>query len=421
MKKQYKQNTILLCIFPILIILLIQFSDSFCTNLYYKLQSLFIMDFLVDGRGLETNFATSYFNFAMLPCYAITSFAPAARSLVDKWGKKPILITNFFILIIGCTICISAKNLFPFLLGNAIVTFSCSMDIQCIFIVDEVPARFRGTIYGCSSAISSIAAIAIPMLRNLFIGTYHLSWRSIYAFGIGIAISIFLIILLLLNSKKAPLPTSLVKAPKSTALPNISGMKDTVSYIKNHSSIHKNLLLIFILGIATAGISFYNEPLISFSITDEAKINQSLIVEPVVLLMVSIASGYLSDHIGRHIAIRFNLFFSGCSMLLFLINLHTQPLPIILGSAWGAMAGAYYSSIDQLNLVIMELVPRQDRGKISALTTYLYGTGDAIGMLAASLLAMFISMEITKLLLTLPIFVVAWLLLMHSKFQLHKH
>lgn len=420
MRKQYKQNTNLLYIFPILVIWLIQFSDSFCSNLYYKLQSLFIIDFLVDGKGLETDFAISYFNLAMLPCYIITSFAPAARSLVDKWGKRPILMANFFILMTGCTICMSAKSLLPFLLGNAIVTFSCSMDIQCIFIVDEIPTRFRGTIYGCSSAIYACASMLIPLMRNLFIGTYHLSWRSIYAFGMGIVIFVFIIILLLFNQKRTRVHTTITKIPKSDTIPRTLWFKSAFLIIKNHSSIRRNLLLIFILGIATAGVSFYNEPLISFSITNESEINQSLLMEPVILLLVSIFSGYLSDHINRYVAIRINLFISGCSILLFLINLHTQPVPFILGIAWGAMTGSYFSSIDQLTLIIMELVPRQDRGKISALTTYLYGAGDAIGMLTAGLLSMCLSMEIAKLLLTLPIFAAAWILLMQSKSQLHK-
>lgn len=402
--------------FPVLIvILLLQFSDSFCTNLYYEIQSLFIIDFLIDGRGLDSDFATSYLNLAMLPFYIITSLAPAMRGLVDKWGKKLVIIINLGVLIIGCTICMQAENLFIFLLGNAIVTFSCAMDIQSIYIVDEIPYRYHGTIYGCTSGVTAGAAMLIPVLRNLFIDTCHCTWRSLYASGIGITMGVLVILLLLLSKKKNAVSPSRINALHPDNTVTSWHFKEMLLFIRNNKTVHRSILLILLLGIATAGISLYNEPLISFSIANESKINQILVIVPVVQLTITILSGILSDHFGRSTMIMTNLFLSGTSLLTFVITLHVGCSLIILGIAWGIMSGSYYSSLDQMHLIIMEAVPRQNRGKLSALATYAYGIGDAIGMLSSGLLALFIPMGITKLFLTIPLFVIVGILLILSK------
>ena len=388
----------------VLLIILIQFGDSFCMGLYDKMQSYILTDFLISRHGFSENSAAGYLSLFMLPCYAITATAPAVRALSDKYGKSRILFINIVLLLTGCSLSIFSSSLVLFLIGNALITFSCTMDLQNLYIAEDIPYQYRGTMSGLTQAISSCAAMTIPLLRTILIERYQYGWRSIYmvAFIGTILLLISASILLKIRNYNPPRKENAATAPSQSPR-----FKDIFQFLRNQTTIRSYLILLLILGIATPGITFYNEPVLSFTLTDSASINRILLIQPLTTLVFTFFNGILADKFQRIRVITADIMIAILFILCFTITLHTSASPAVLGIAWGIMVGAYFAAIELISLTIIEQIPHHNIGKFSALSTYAYGFGDAVGMLIISLLTLKVQMDVSKLLLALPIFIIA--------------
>ena len=71
---------------------------------------------------------------------------------------------------------------------------------------------------------------------------------------------------------------------------------------------------------------------------------------------------------------------------------------LLLGVLWGCMHGFYFSAEELINLMVMESVKPEVRGRASAASTLAYGIGDQLGIFAISLIVGALGMRITKLL-----------------------
>lgn len=76
----------------VILIVIVQFADSYQSELFTKLQSFFITEYFVEGKGMSFNTSAGLF------------------------------------------ICITANNIIVFAVGNAVVTFGTSLDIQYLYI-----------------------------------------------------------------------------------------------------------------------------------------------------------------------------------------------------------------------------------------------------------------------------------------------
>lgn len=417
------------------VILLVQFGDSFCTGLYEKLQSFLLQEFLIVPKGYDTDTAAAYLNLFMLPCYAITATALAVRALIDKYGKNQILFLNLIILLTGCIICMLSPTLLSFLIGNAIVTFSCTIDIQYIYIVDELPYKYHGTIRGITSAISAFSAMLIPLFRSSLIDQRNYSWRNIYLIAFILIVGILCLTTFLLklpcfkkrnstseqSQRMTDEPLAVTKKNADNANNQSLRFKQLFQFIFQDSNIRNLLIPLLVLGIATPGITFYNEPLITFAFVEKSNINIVLSLQPIVTLIFTTINGFLADHFKRRTIIAIDIIFAFLSLLIFIINLKLTPLPVLLGVTWGLMVSAYFSAVDLIQLIIMENTPQQNIGKLSAISTFTYGFGDAIGMLAIGVLTLYFNMENSKLLLTIPFLIATLIFLllitMHNKMK----
>ena len=141
--------------------------------------------------GLEE--ATVLLNSVAIPFYVIAALAPLAKILVDYLGKKKVLILSFGVLMAGAAICMTTDNWLLFLLGNSMVSFGCSVDIQYIYIVDEIREERRGTVRGVLAAVAALAGMVVAFVRNP-------DWRKIYIVGL-IMVSVVILISILFLPK----------------------------------------------------------------------------------------------------------------------------------------------------------------------------------------------------------------------------
>ena len=73
------------------LIILIQFIDSYCTEIFGRTQSLSVTTFLIDASGMSADEGVAYMSRMMLPFYLIGMLTPFVRSYADIVGRKVML------------------------------------------------------------------------------------------------------------------------------------------------------------------------------------------------------------------------------------------------------------------------------------------------------------------------------------------
>lgn len=389
----------------ICIILIMQLFDSYCTDLFSKLQSFLLSDFLIDGRGMKLQDAVSYMGYATLPFYVIPMLAPLVRMSVDKLGIKPLFIGNIIVLIIGCMLCAFAPSLTVYLIGNGLVIFSSSMDLQYIYIAEEIPEHRRATVRGISAGVAAAATMLIPALRSQLIDIRGYSWRSLYVAAIGIGAGAFLISLLLRRSVKNPARTSKETAPENT------DTTITLPEEERKKAIRSLYIALFLFGMATNGMTAYNEPLLSFGKASNIQIWNTMLIQPVVSLVINVLSGYLADKISRKAIILADMLLSAVALMVYVFGIWLGYAGVVSGVAWGFMIGCYFSAANLMILTVLEYAEQGKIGKVSAMSNYANVAGNAIGLLFCTFLVKYTGMSAIKLISAIPVIVVSFIYL----------
>ena len=359
------------------VIILIQFIDSYCTEIFGRTQSLSVTTFLIDARGMSADEGVAYMSRMMLPFYLIGMLTPFVRSYADIVGRKVMLFINVALLVVGSVICMLADSLIIYLLGNGILILGYSLDIHMIYIVDMLPANRRATVRGICGGTAMAAAMCIPLMRSWIANRSGYSWQDIYIVGIvgGVGILVCMGIYVALRAAAGHSRSS-----ETSSLYDISNeifTKDgkihfihTLKELCKQSRTKALLISICVVGLATAGIQYYNEPLLAFGGLTERKVNIVLLWQPVIALVTGCVFIFGVDHITS---------------------------PALLGILWGCMSGFYYSSEELINMMVMESAAPEIRGRASAMSTFAYGIGDQVGIFAISLVVGISGMRWTKL------------------------
>ena len=157
------------------LIILVQFIDSYCTEIFGRTQSLSVTTFLIDAREMSADEGVAYMSRMMLPFYLIGMLTPFVRSYADIIGRKVMLFINVALLAVGSVICMLADSLIIYLLGNGILILGYSLDIHMIYIVDMLPANRRATVRGICGG-TAMADLWLPIDPGMA-GRRYMLWE----------------------------------------------------------------------------------------------------------------------------------------------------------------------------------------------------------------------------------------------------
>ena len=421
------------------LIILIQFIDSYCTEIFGRTQSLSVKEFLMDARGMGADEGVAYMSRMMLPFYLIGMLTPFVRSYADIVGRKVMLAFNVALLAIGSVICMLADSLMLYLLGNGILILGYSLDIHMIYIVDMLPADKRATVRGICGGAAMAAAMCIPLFRSLVVGESGYGWQRLFLVGIiGGAICLALVLIYRmpegekdtkevridtkydskLDSKHASKDESKHdskdepddKSGQMQSESEQAGIDDdhihfirTMKNIWQQTETRRLLIGISVVGIATAGITYYNEPMCAFSGMGEKSVNMVLFIQPLTALVINVLIGILADRIHRMYVIRIGIVLSLASGIAFTSGVGHTDSVLLIGILWGCMYGFYFSAEELINMMVMESVDSSVRGRASALSTFAYGIGDQLGIFAISLVVGALGMKWAKMIFLVPL------------------
>ena len=423
------------------LIILIQFIDSYCTEIFGRTQSLSVKEFLMDARGMGADEGVAYMSRMMLPFYLIGMLTPFVRSYADIVGRKVMLAFNVALLAIGSVICMLADSLMLYLLGNGILILGYSLDIHMIYIVDMLPADKRATVRGICGGAAMAAAMCIPLFRSLVVGESGYGWQRLFLVGIiGGAICLALVLIYRMPESEKDTKEVYIDTKYDTKHESKDGSDDKFCQVQSKSGqaeidggqvqsnaeqagpddghIHfirtmrniwqqtetRRLLIgISVVGIATAGITYYNEPMCAFSGMGEKSVNMVLFIQPLTALVINVLIGILADRIHRMYVVRIGIVLSLVSGIAFTAGVGHTDSVLLIGILWGCMYGFYFSAEELINMMVMESVDSSVRGRVSALSTFAYGIGDQLGIFAISLVVGALGMKWAKMIFLVPL------------------
>lgn len=393
------------------LIILIQFIDSYCTEIFGRTQSLSVTTFLIDAREMSADEGVAYMSRMMLPFYLIGMLTPFVRSYADIVGRKVMLFINVALLAVGSVICMLADSLMIYLLGNGILILGYSLDIHMIYIVDMLPANRRATVRGICGGAAMAAAMCIPLFRSWVANRSGHGWQEIYVVGIvgGVGILVCMLIYMVVSAAAGQGSCSGDEIQENETATNETSIKTEsvkdgkIHFIQTLRALCKQnrtkalLISICAVGLATAGIQYYNEPLLAFGGMSEKNVNLVLVWQPVTALAVNVITGIAADRTRREYVVAAGIALSLVSGCVFIIGAGRIASPVLMGILWGCMSGFYYSSEELINMMVMESAAPELRGRASAMSTFAYGIGDQLGIFAISIVVGIAGMKLTKL------------------------
>lgn len=393
------------------LIILIQFIDSYCTEIFGRTQSLSVTTFLIDAREMSADEGVAYMSRMMLPFYLIGMLTPFVRSYADIVGRKVMLFINVALLAVGSVICMLADSLMIYLLGNGILILGYSLDIHMIYIVDMLPANRRATVRGICGGTAMAAAMCIPLMRSLVANRSRHGWQEIYVVGIagGVVILACMGIYMVVRSAAGQGSCGGDEIQENETATNETFIKresvkdGNIHFIQTLGALCKQnrtkalLISICAVGLATAGIQYYNEPLLAFGGMSEKNVNLVLVWQPVTALAVNVITGIAADRTRREYVVAAGIALSLVTGCVFIIGAGRIASPVLMGILWGCMSGFYYSSEELINMMVMESAAPELRGRASAMSTFAYGIGDQLGIFAISIVVGIAGMKLTKL------------------------
>lgn len=426
--ERYKKKRLAVSVITVsVLIILIQIIDSYCTEIFGRTQSLAARTFLVIPEKMDSDSAIAYMSRMMLPFYLIGMLTPFVRSYTDIIGRKRMLIINVSLLVAGSVICIFAENLPVYLLGNGVLILGYSLDVHMIYIVDMLPADKRATVRGICGGAAMAAAMCIPLFRSLVVGESGYGWQRLFLVGIiGGAICLALVLIYRMPESEKDTKEVYIDTKYDTKHESKDGSDDKFCQVQSNAEqagiddghIHfirtmKNiwqqtetrrlLIGISVVGIATAGITYYNEPMCAFSGMGEKSVNMVLFIQPLTALVINVLIGILADRIHRMYVVRIGIVLSLVSGIAFTAGVGHTDSVLLIGILWGCMYGFYFSAEELINMMVMESVDSSVRGRASALSTFAYGIGDQLGIFAISLVVGALGIKWAKMIFLVPL------------------
>jgi MFS family permease len=390
--------------------------DTYITDIGSKIQSLYMEELLVLGRGMSQEEALRFMSLVQLVGIVFIAISPFYKALIDRIGRRPIFIINIFGMAAGTFICYVAHNIAFFVVGLITIFFFVIHDLQIIYVFETAPSKWRSTMYGITKFIGIFGTLAIPALRSIYITDTASHWRPLYlvpalgSFAFGIISLCFLReskVFLNRKVENLSIPVEERKKDKSGKDVKVSGIGAAFKYIFTHKQLKwLSIAMACLMGASVAVVSYF-EPFMKYGGMSDVQITQVLYIQPFVMAGLYLLCGVLADFIGRKGAM---ITFSSVCLFVavgFVFLVWNGASPILIGIAFGMLISSYWNVSDIMGMIYAESTPTELRGSVMGVQAYIMLAGQISGLLIYNILLLFINLGTIRIVLASPCLIAA--------------
>ncbi|MBQ1521341.1 MAG: MFS transporter [Erysipelotrichaceae bacterium] len=402
------------------LILLVDIIDNITTNATGSVTSAFIREFFIEGHlfgnTYDLNSGLALHNTINLIGYVIGLLTPFYKAQADRYGRKPLFVISTLGMTVGLLTVYFSKSYFVFLLGNFIMTFFLSHDIQIIYLLEEAPSKYRATVYSFIKGLGGLSAILLPLMRDFLLHNDETLWRNIFLLpgiaGLIICVLVFLfaretetfvdgrLAYLQIPYEERQRQKEELKQQKK-ADSNKAGIINAIKFIFSNKELRNLIIIKTIFDAAIIAVTNYEPIMTEAGMTPENK-TIALYFYPVIYCVSVMISGILADRWGRKKTIV--LFGTICfiTFALFVVSARKLWNPQIVGLMYGLYLGGYWIGRDYMEIVSTEMVPTEIRASIVGAEGLLVYIGMALGFAFVNVGILFMPIWLTCLVFIVP-------------------
>ena len=372
-------------VYLFMVLSLIYIVDEIASTISIQFQSNIINEFFVQNMGMEYGEGLSLFSALGFITYPVTLLIVFYRPLADRFGRKPFLIINTFVMGLGLFLVYLSDNIYVYMIGGSLMGFMVSHDMQCVYILECSNEKNRARNYALIKAVAILGTLLIPLLRETLMQNQSGRWHLVYLVPAILGFLLSFIALLFaketdtfLVNRVRYLKTPLEEREKQSAQEKNSnaqgGIVNAVKFAFKHRQLRFLMLACCFYYSASLATATYNTVMKESAGMTEEAITMALYLYPVGNALMTFIAGLVSDRFGRKITI----IAMSCSAVvcysLFIAGAMFGFTPLIIGFAIGGFMGSYWGAGDTIGgIMFSESSPTNLRSSVTVINTLLNG------------------------------------------------
>ncbi|MCI8642201.1 MAG: MFS transporter [Lachnospiraceae bacterium] len=372
-------------VYLFMVLSLIYIVDEIASTISIQFQSNIINEFFVQNMGMEYGEGLSLFSALGFITYPVTLLIVFYRPLADRFGRKPFLIINTFVMGLGLFLVYLSDNIYVYMIGGSLMGFMVSHDMQCVYILECSNEKNRARNYALIKAVAILGTLLIPLLRETLMQNQSGRWHLVYLVPAILGFLLSFVALLFaketdtfLVNRVRYLKTPLEEREKQSAQEKNSnaqgGIVNAVKFAFKHRQLRFLVLACCFYYSASLATATYNTVMKESAGMTEEAITMALYLYPVGNALMTFIAGLVSDRFGRKITI----IAMSCSAVvcysLFIAGAMFGFTPLIIGFAIGGFMGSYWGAGDTIGgIMFSESSPTNLRSSVTVINTLLNG------------------------------------------------
>ncbi len=372
-------------VYLFMVLSLIYIVDEIASTISIQFQSNIINEFFVQNMGMEYGEGLSLFSALGFITYPVTLLIVFYRPLADRFGRKPFLIINTFVMGLGLFLVYLSDNIYVYMIGGSLMGFMVSHDMQCVYILECSNEKNRARNYALIKAVAILGTLLIPLLRETLMQNQSGRWHLVYLVPAILGFLLSFVALLFaketdtfLVNRVRYLKTPLEEREKQSAQEKHSnaqgGIVNAVKFAFKHRQLRFLMLACCFYYSASLATATYNTVMKESAGMTEEAITMALYLYPVGNALMTFIAGLVSDRFGRKITI----IAMSCSAVvcysLFIAGAMFGFTPLIIGFAIGGFMGSYWGAGDTIGgIMFSESSPTNLRSSVTVINTLLNG------------------------------------------------
>ena len=372
-------------VYLFMVLSLIYIVDEIASTISIQFQSNIINEFFVQNMGMEYGEGLSLFSALGFITYPVTLLIVFYRPLADRFGRKPFLIINTFVMGLGLFLVYLSDNIYVYMIGGSLMGFMVSHDMQCVYILECSNEKNRARNYALIKAVAILGTLLIPLLRETLMQNQSGRWHLVYLVPAILGFLLSFVALLFaketdtfLVNRVRYLKTPLEEREKQSAQEKNSnaqgGIVNAVKFAFKHRQLRFLMLACCFYYSASLATATYNTVMKESAGMTEEAISMALYLFPVGIALMTFIAGLVSDRFGRKITI----IAMSCSAVvcysLFIAGAMFGFTPLIIGFAIGGFMGSYWGAGDTIGgIMFSESSPTNLRSSVTVINTLLNG------------------------------------------------
>ena len=416
-------------LFVMIVLTVIYIVDEITSNINAAMQPYVLFDlFSIGSRSVNSPEYTRAINTVAPWQVASNLFliiTPFYKALSDKYGRRLFLMINTVGMGLGMLIVMTSRSVVQYILGMLFMLFFTPNDMQVLYIMETAPTEKRATYSFIAKGVALISVSLIGVLSKAFLREdLPSSWKLVYLIPVIVALvigagSYFLVreTPVFLEQRRAWLSltpderAARAAQDRQNATSEEGGVFRAIKFIFKNRQLRWILIAGFLFFATTFYTSYYATVLEGAMSTD--LVATALIIYPFFNGLVTIASGFFSDRLGRKKVCLLLGSLALAGLALFVLACRLGWGPIAAGVAYGCSIGGLWSMSDTIILTMpAESSPSGMRSSVMGTISVMIGAGMFIGQVLFIVLQNFFSMDLLFLFICVPFMALSLLVLM---------